>query len=86
VLVPVEAVGAVGIPVKLGLSLGANLLSMVKLADKGDTVTAVKLAVLSESVKAPPEVDVTVKELWDGGSTVTELTVCVTVAVSFAIR
>ena len=86
VLVPVLAVGAVGVPVKVGLSLVANSLSIVKVADKGETLTAVKVAVVSESVKDPPEVDLTVKELGVGGSTVTELTVCVTVAVSFAIR
>jgi len=85
VLVPALAVGAMGVPVKVGLSLGANSLSIVKLADKGDTLTAVKLAVLSVRDKDPPEVEDTVKELEAGGSTVTVLTVCVTVAVSLAI-
>ena len=86
VLVPGDAVGAVGIPVKFGLFKAANSLSMVSVEDKGETLTAVKVPVVSESVKAPPEVSVTVIELWGGCSTVTELTVCVTVAVSFAIR
>jgi hypothetical protein len=86
VLVPTLAVGAVGVPVKLGLSLTANSLSIVKVATVGDTVTECVFTVVSESVNEPPEVSVTVKELGVGGSTVTELTVCVTVAVSFAIR
>ena len=86
VLVPTLAVGAVGVPIKLGLSLGAKSLSIVKEATAGVTVTECVFTVVSESVSEPPEVSVTVKELGVGGSTVTELTVCVTVAVSFAIR
>ena len=85
-LVPALAVGANGAPVNTGLCLGANLLSIVKLAVEGATVTATRLAVLSGDVKVPPVAEVTLSVLAAGGVTVTVLTVCETVASSFAIR
>ena len=78
--------GANGVPVKIGLSFGARSLSILRVAVDGVIVTAVKLPADSVSDKDPPEFEVTLRELAEGGVTVTVLTVCVTVAVSFAIK
>tara|TARA_Y100000401_G_scaffold99270_1_gene87434 strand:+ start:976 stop:1239 length:264 start_codon:yes stop_codon:yes gene_type:complete len=85
-LSPAEGVGAVGDPVNIGLSLGENSLSKVKVEETGDIETVARLGVLSEIVTEPPESELTVTVFWEESSTVIVLTVCVTVAVSLAIR
>jgi hypothetical protein len=85
-LSPAEGVGAVGDPVNIGLSLGAKLLSKVKVEETGDIETVTSLGVLSERVTVPPESELTVNVLGDESSTEIVLTVCVTVTVSLAIR
>tara|TARA_R100001510_G_C7646700_1_gene204003 strand:+ start:983 stop:1246 length:264 start_codon:yes stop_codon:yes gene_type:complete len=85
-LVPGEAVGAIGVPVKTGLIFGAKTLSIFKLDDDGVIKTVVELEGLSVKLIELPEVDFSSKLFWEVESTVTVLTVCVTVAVSLAIR
>jgi len=84
-LLPALAVGALGTPLKTGLSLGAKILSIDKLAEDGVIDTAVELEGLSVNVIEPPAVELISKVLWEVESTVTVLTACEIVAVSLAI-